>query len=233
MASRISTTTLAGPVLALDLGGTNARAAVVTPDGRVSARRARATPMAEGVPAVLGLCLEPAAWIRAEHVAGRRRRAHRGRHRRSRSARRRARRPHRPAEPAWRLVGLSAGAHPRRSARPALGHRQGHQREHPRRARLRRRPGLRRPRLPDHLDRDRRRRHQRRPARGRAGRRGRRARAHDHRHRRARRADAAASAISRPSRRGRASPTPLVPPSRQAPTAASSPGSRHASRRSR
>lgn len=48
---------LPGPVLAFDLGGTNARAAVVTPDGRLTARRSRATPVQDGVEAILETCL--------------------------------------------------------------------------------------------------------------------------------------------------------------------------------
>jgi glucokinase len=69
MARPIQKTTLAGPVLALDLGGTNARAAVVTPEGRVSARSARATPMVEGLSAVLELCLGLLRSARDRHLA--------------------------------------------------------------------------------------------------------------------------------------------------------------------
>jgi glucokinase len=58
-----------GPVLALDLGGTNARAAVVTPDGWVVARRASATPMPDGLPAVLELCLSLLRDARDLHLA--------------------------------------------------------------------------------------------------------------------------------------------------------------------
>jgi glucokinase len=46
----------AGPVLALDLGGTNARAAVVTPDGVLTSRHSGPTPMAEGASAVVDYC---------------------------------------------------------------------------------------------------------------------------------------------------------------------------------
>jgi glucokinase len=46
----------AGPVLALDLGGTNARAAVVTPDGTLASRRSGPTPMADGASAVVDYC---------------------------------------------------------------------------------------------------------------------------------------------------------------------------------
>jgi glucokinase len=46
-----------GPVLALDLGATNARAAVVTPDGRVVGRQAAAMPMTDGLDAVIERCL--------------------------------------------------------------------------------------------------------------------------------------------------------------------------------
>jgi glucokinase len=61
---------VAGPVLALDLGATNARAAVVTPDGTVVARRALAIPTAEGLQAVLDLCLSLLRESCAEHLAG-------------------------------------------------------------------------------------------------------------------------------------------------------------------
>jgi len=69
MPANYSKTTLAGPVLALDLGGTNARAAVVMPDGRVTARRAGSTPMAAGLPAVIEHCLGLLRAARAEHLA--------------------------------------------------------------------------------------------------------------------------------------------------------------------
>ena len=61
--------TLRGPVLALDLGGTNARAAVVTPDGRLSARHAGSTPMAQGTQAVVDYCLGLLRAARDEHLA--------------------------------------------------------------------------------------------------------------------------------------------------------------------
>lgn len=62
-------TMLRGPVLALDLGGTNARAAVVTPDGHVVARHAGPTPMADGTQTVVDYCLELLRAARAEHGA--------------------------------------------------------------------------------------------------------------------------------------------------------------------
>jgi glucokinase len=45
-----------GPVLALDLGGTNARAAVARPDGTLSSRHAQPTPMDQGAEAVVEAC---------------------------------------------------------------------------------------------------------------------------------------------------------------------------------
>jgi len=69
MSARRPRPLLQGPVLALDLGGTNARAAVVTPDGRVAVRRAGPTPMGEGRDAVLELCLGLLRAARSEHVA--------------------------------------------------------------------------------------------------------------------------------------------------------------------
>lgn len=60
---------LRGPVLALDLGATNARAAVVTPDGLVTARRADAIPAGEGRDAVVRHCLTLLAAVRAEHAS--------------------------------------------------------------------------------------------------------------------------------------------------------------------
>ena len=50
--------TQGGPVLALDLGGTQIRAAVVTPDGAIHARKARPTPVEEGPTAVVAACHE-------------------------------------------------------------------------------------------------------------------------------------------------------------------------------
>ena len=52
MPARHSRPSLTGPVLALDLGATNARAAVVMPDGRVRARRAGNTPRDAGRDAI-------------------------------------------------------------------------------------------------------------------------------------------------------------------------------------
>ena len=49
---------LNGPVLALDLGATNARAAIVTPDGSVSARYAGEWPKGAGRQAVVDYCIE-------------------------------------------------------------------------------------------------------------------------------------------------------------------------------
>ncbi len=60
---------LRGPVLALDLGGTNARAAVVAPDGELMVRRAGSTPMAAGMNAVIDYCLDLLREARAEHLA--------------------------------------------------------------------------------------------------------------------------------------------------------------------
>lgn len=63
-------TMLRGPILALDLGGTNARAAAVTPAGRLTARHAGPTPMAEGAAAVVAFCVKLLERARAEHLAG-------------------------------------------------------------------------------------------------------------------------------------------------------------------
>lgn len=60
---------LAGPVLALDLGGTNARAAVVTPDGQLSGRHAGSTPMDQGTHAVIDYCVSLLQAARDEHIA--------------------------------------------------------------------------------------------------------------------------------------------------------------------
>jgi len=60
---------LSGPVLALDLGATNARAAVVTPQGQVKARHAGATPKADGRAAIVGYCLDLLRAARDEHIA--------------------------------------------------------------------------------------------------------------------------------------------------------------------
>ncbi len=69
MPTNHSQTTLSGPVLALDLGATNARAAVVTPEGELTARRAGATPMADGATAVIDYCLDLLRVVRDEHLA--------------------------------------------------------------------------------------------------------------------------------------------------------------------
>ncbi|MEX1294982.1 MAG: ROK family protein [Candidatus Limnocylindrales bacterium] len=58
---------LSGPVLALDLGATNARAAVVDPTGGLHARRAGATPRGAGRDAVVAHCLDLLRAARAEH----------------------------------------------------------------------------------------------------------------------------------------------------------------------
>src|SRR3990170_5700075 len=47
-----------GPVLALDLGATRIRAAVVTADGRILSRADRRTPGADGPQAVIRACIE-------------------------------------------------------------------------------------------------------------------------------------------------------------------------------
>jgi glucokinase len=57
-----------GPVLALDLGATNARAAVVTPDGEVHARRAGATPRSDGRAAIVDYCERLLRAAREEHL---------------------------------------------------------------------------------------------------------------------------------------------------------------------
>jgi glucokinase len=59
-----------GPVLALDLGGTNARAAVVTPDGVLTSRRSGPTPMAEGAAAVVEYCAGLMEAALFEHRSG-------------------------------------------------------------------------------------------------------------------------------------------------------------------
>jgi glucokinase len=60
---------LNGPVLALDLGATNARAAVVTPRGEVRAKHAGATPRADGRAAILEYCVELLRAARDAHAA--------------------------------------------------------------------------------------------------------------------------------------------------------------------
>ena len=62
------TCNLSGPVLALDLGATNARAAVVTPEGNVHARHAGATPRTGGRDAVVEQCRELLLRARHEHI---------------------------------------------------------------------------------------------------------------------------------------------------------------------
>jgi len=69
MPADFSSSHLCGPVLALDLGATNARAAVVTPDGRVSVRHAGAIPVEEGVPAVVKHCLRLLRRAHDGHIA--------------------------------------------------------------------------------------------------------------------------------------------------------------------
>jgi glucokinase len=56
-------------VLALDLGGTHARAAVVSPEGGLWARRSDAMPMAGGRDAVVERCLELLRTAQDEHLA--------------------------------------------------------------------------------------------------------------------------------------------------------------------
>ena len=69
MPTNHSLTKLSGPVLALDLGATNARAAVVSPDGELTARHAGATPKTEGRDAIVGYCLGLLRAARDEHAA--------------------------------------------------------------------------------------------------------------------------------------------------------------------
>lgn len=59
-----------GPVLALDLGATNARAAVVTPDGRLAGRGAGSIPVESGRDAVVDYCLGLLTEARDEHLRG-------------------------------------------------------------------------------------------------------------------------------------------------------------------
>ena len=54
------------PILAVDLGGTQIRAALVTPDRTVHCRRATPTADEEGVEAVIGRIIEVAAAVRSE-----------------------------------------------------------------------------------------------------------------------------------------------------------------------
>jgi len=58
-----------GPVLALDLGGTQIRAAVVRDDGAIEARMARHTPVEEGPDAIVDACRETLARSRAAFAA--------------------------------------------------------------------------------------------------------------------------------------------------------------------
>jgi len=58
-----------GPVLALDLGATNARAAVVTPTGELVGRLGGPIPVAQGRDAVVAYCLELLSTARATHLA--------------------------------------------------------------------------------------------------------------------------------------------------------------------
>lgn len=58
-----------GPVLAVDLGGTQIRAALITPDRTVHCRRATPTRDEEGVAAVLGRIAELARAVRADALA--------------------------------------------------------------------------------------------------------------------------------------------------------------------
>ena len=69
MTTTLSATRPRGPVLALDLGGTNARAAVVTPDGALATRRSGPTPMEDGATAVIDHCASLLAAALDEHRA--------------------------------------------------------------------------------------------------------------------------------------------------------------------
>ena len=69
MRPRYAATTLRGPVLALDLGATNARAAVVTDMGELTSRHAGAWPRNGGRPAVVDYCLGLLRAAREEHIA--------------------------------------------------------------------------------------------------------------------------------------------------------------------
>ena len=69
MPTSYANTTLSGPILALDLGGTNARAAVVMPDGGIATRHAGSTPMADGTDVVVDYCLRLLRAARDEHLA--------------------------------------------------------------------------------------------------------------------------------------------------------------------
>lgn len=58
-----------GPVLALDLGGTHLRTAVVDTDGRLLARRRIRTPLLDGAEAVLDACVATLRQTLMEHAA--------------------------------------------------------------------------------------------------------------------------------------------------------------------
>lgn len=57
------------PVLALDLGGTHLRTAVVTPDGRIHQRRMTRTPLAAGGDAIVATALAELMAVRAAWLA--------------------------------------------------------------------------------------------------------------------------------------------------------------------
>ena len=193
-----------GPVLALDLGGTNARAAVVTPDGildesplgrRPRWRRARQAvvdycaerswtrPVAEhlaaggAAPVAIGICAPGPLDARTGALID----------------------PPNLRDEWW---GFPLAPDAGRAFRRCPGRSRRTRTSRPRRGGLRGRPGLRRPRLPHGLDRHRRRRPHRRAAADRPGRRRRRARAPDGRHGRRRCAAAARAATSSDSPRG-------------------------------
>ena len=137
-------------VLAVDLGGTRTRVALVAPDGRILAREVFPTP-SDG-PSLRGR--DRCDRRRAQADLGRRSARDRRLGRRAARPRRRVRRL--PAEPALRSdrSGRTAGGRVRRAGHP-------HQRREgrrPRRARVRCREGVPRHGLRHHLDRDRRRR---------------------------------------------------------------------------
>ena len=69
MPAHYAATTLSGPILALDLGATNARGAVVSPGGEVTARHAGVWPKAVGRSAVVDYCLDLLRAARDEHLA--------------------------------------------------------------------------------------------------------------------------------------------------------------------
>lgn len=57
------------PVLALDLGGTQVRAALVAPDGSVLAARRSRTPVEQGGPAIVAACVAALRGVRDDHAA--------------------------------------------------------------------------------------------------------------------------------------------------------------------